>query len=306
MVPAPARSASTSRSPKTRRYPRASTSALSSERSLPSQEASCSHDTRSRAPSLGEIDIAYAVWGALAQEIRRSPGLTLKATVVPTPFWVYFAEQWDPKSPWHDRRVRLAANHALDRQAINEAENLGFAKITTSIIPASFDFFWAPPAYAHDPARAKKLLAEAGYPNGFEFEWTTSQNESWGLPIVEAVIPMLARVGIKVKVKQVEVSVLVDLRSKNITGRDAESALGKVGITVNKNAVPEDPQKPTVTSGIRIGTPAMTTRGFKEAEAEQVAGLIADVLDEPNSESRLKQVAAEVRRLCDRYPVYRR
>ena len=99
---------------------------------------------------------------------------------------------------------------------------------------------------------------------------------------------------------------LVDLRSKNLTGRDAESALGKVGITVNKNAVPEDPQKPTVTSGIRIGTPAMTTRGFKEVEAEQVAGLIADVLDEPNSESRLKQVAAEVRRLCDRYPVYRR
>ena len=99
---------------------------------------------------------------------------------------------------------------------------------------------------------------------------------------------------------------LVDLRSKNLTGRDAESALGKVGITVNKNAVPEDPQKPTVTSGIRIGTPAMTTRGFKEVEAERVAGLIADVLDEPNSESRLKQVAAEVRRLCDRYPVYRR
>jgi len=99
---------------------------------------------------------------------------------------------------------------------------------------------------------------------------------------------------------------LVDLRSKNLTGRDAESALGKVGITVNKNAVPEDPQKPTVTSGIRIGTPAMTTRGFKEVEAEQVAGLIADVLDEPNSESTLKRVAAEVRRLCDRHPVYRR
>jgi peptide/nickel transport system substrate-binding protein len=88
--------------------------------------------------------------------------------------------------------------------------------------------------YAFDPDKAKKLLAEAGYPNGFEFEWTTSQNESWGLPIVEAVIPMLARVGIKVKVKQVEVSVLVDLRSKgefeafilsNQSGPDALGAL---------------------------------------------------------------------------------
>jgi glycine hydroxymethyltransferase len=99
---------------------------------------------------------------------------------------------------------------------------------------------------------------------------------------------------------------LVDLRSKNLTGREAETSLGKVGITVNKNAVPDDPQKPTVTSGIRIGTPAMTTRGFKEVEAEQVAALIADVLENPNNESRLKRVAAEVRRLCDRYPVYRR
>jgi glycine hydroxymethyltransferase len=70
--------------------------------------------------------------------------------------------------------------------------------------------------------------------------------------------------------------------------------------------VPDDPQKPTVTSGIRIGTPAMTTRGFKEVEAEQVAALIADALENPNNESRLKRVAAEVRRLCDRYPVYRR
>jgi glycine hydroxymethyltransferase len=99
---------------------------------------------------------------------------------------------------------------------------------------------------------------------------------------------------------------LVDLRSKNLTGREAETSLGKVGITVNKNAVPDDPQKPTVTSGIRIGTPAMTTRGFKEVEAEQVAALIADALENPNNESRLKRVAAEVRRLCDRYPVYRR
>src|ERR1700704_921695 len=124
--------------------------------------------TRLAALKRGEVDIAYAFFGPVAEEVRRTPGLALKATVVPTPFWLYFADQWDPKSPWHDRRVRLAANHAIDRQAINEAENLGYAKMTSSIIPASFDFYWQPPGYAYDPARARQLLAEAGYPRGFD------------------------------------------------------------------------------------------------------------------------------------------
>ena len=97
---------------------------------------------------------------------------------------------------------------------------------------------------------------------------------------------------------------LVDLRSKNLTGREAEDALGRVGITVNKNAVPNDPQKPTITSGIRIGSPAMTTRGFKELEAEQLSNLIADVLDAPQDDKVAKQVAGEVKKLCDKYPVY--
>src|SRR5574341_1665638 len=78
---------------------------------------------------------------------------------------------------------------------------------------------------------------------------------------------------------------LVDLRAKQITGKDAEDALGRASITLNKNAIPNDPQKPMVTSGIRIGTPAMTTRGFREAEAEKLAGLIADVLEDPSGEA---------------------
>jgi peptide/nickel transport system substrate-binding protein len=77
-------------------------------------------------------------------------------------------DQWDPKSPWHDRRVRLAANLAIDRKAINQAITLGHSRLTYSIIPSTFDFYWQPPAYAFDPAQAKKLLAEAGYPNGFD------------------------------------------------------------------------------------------------------------------------------------------
>ena len=97
---------------------------------------------------------------------------------------------------------------------------------------------------------------------------------------------------------------LIDLRAKNITGKDAETALGRAHITVNKNGIPNDPQKPFVTSGIRIGSPAMTTRGFTEIESEQVAHLIADVLDAPNDEAVLARVRKDVAVLCKKFPVY--
>jgi len=97
---------------------------------------------------------------------------------------------------------------------------------------------------------------------------------------------------------------LVDLRAKQLTGKDAEAALGKAHITVNKNAIPNDPEKPFVTSGIRIGSPAMTTRGFKELEAEKLAHLIADVLDAPNDEAVIAQAVAEVKKLTALFPVY--
>jgi glycine hydroxymethyltransferase len=98
---------------------------------------------------------------------------------------------------------------------------------------------------------------------------------------------------------------LVDLRAKRITGKEAEAVLGRAHMTVNKNAIPNDPEKPFVTSGIRIGSPAMTTRGFKELEAEQLAHLIADVLDAPQDERAIARVAREVQSLCARFPVYR-
>ena len=97
---------------------------------------------------------------------------------------------------------------------------------------------------------------------------------------------------------------LINLRAKNITGKEAEAALGRAHITVNKNGIPNDPQKPMVTSGIRIGTPAMTTRGFTEIEAEEVAHLIADVLDAPNDEAVLERVRKQVSVLCKKFPVY--
>ena len=97
---------------------------------------------------------------------------------------------------------------------------------------------------------------------------------------------------------------LVDLQAKSITGKDAEAALGRAHITVNKNAIPNDPQKPFVTSGIRIGSPAITTRGFREIEADQLGNLIADVLDAPGDDAVIGRVAAAVEALCQRFPVY--
>jgi glycine hydroxymethyltransferase len=97
---------------------------------------------------------------------------------------------------------------------------------------------------------------------------------------------------------------LVDLRAKKMTGKEAEKVLGDAHITCNKNGIPNDPEKPMVTSGIRLGSPAMTTRGFKEAEAIQVGNLIADVLDNPHDEANIAKVRAQVAELTKRFPVY--
>ena len=97
---------------------------------------------------------------------------------------------------------------------------------------------------------------------------------------------------------------LVDLRAKNLTGKEAEALLGAAHMTCNKNGIPNDPQKPFVTSGIRLGSPAFTTRGFKEDDATTVGNLIADILDNPNDQAVVERVKAEVKKLTDKYPVY--
>ncbi len=97
---------------------------------------------------------------------------------------------------------------------------------------------------------------------------------------------------------------LVDLRAKKMTGKEAERVLGEAHITCNKNGIPNDPEKPMVTSGIRLGSPAMTTRGFKEAEARQVGNFIADVLDNPNDADNIAKIRAQVAELTKRFPVY--
>ena len=172
--------------------------------------------TRLAALKRGEVDIAYSIRGALAEELKRTPGLTLKPTIIPGSFWLLFAEQWDSKSPWADKRVRLAANLALDRQAINQAETLGFSKITGSIIPKDFEFAWPAPLYPYDPKKAAQLLAEAGYPNGFDAGELYCDISYENL--AEAAVNYLKVVGIQLKLRPLErVAFFSQLKEKKLS-----------------------------------------------------------------------------------------
>ena len=116
----------------------------------------------------GEADIAYLMVGVEAQTVKADPKLRLVHVIPSAAWWLDFPEQWNPKSPWNDRRVRLAANLAIDKQGINEAERMGLSRLTGGIIPSVMDFALRLDPYPYDLGRAKRLLAEAGYPNGFD------------------------------------------------------------------------------------------------------------------------------------------
>jgi peptide/nickel transport system substrate-binding protein len=151
----------------------------------------------------GEVDIAYSLRGPLAEEVKRTPTLKLAPTLIPATFWVDFtAEQWDPRSPWHDRRVRLATALAIDRKSVSQAETLGFSKMASSIIPTPYEFYWPAPAFPYDPDRARKLLAEAGYPNGLDAGDYTCDASYANLG--EAVLNGLNAVGIRARLRTME------------------------------------------------------------------------------------------------------
>ena len=159
--------------------------------------------TRLAALKRGEIDIAYSIRGELADELQKTPGLSLKPVVSQAAFRLDFVDQWDPKSPWHDVRVRRAANFAIDRNTINDALTKGLSRITGNpIIPDMFEFYWQPPAPVYDPAQARQLLAEAGYPNGFDagsFNCDSSYSN-----LGEAVLNNLSEVGIRTRLRPLE------------------------------------------------------------------------------------------------------
>ena len=157
--------------------------------------------TRLAALKRAEVDIVYSIRGELAEELRSTPGLILKPVASPATFWLYFADQWDAQSPWHDERVRQAANLALDRKTINEALTLGYSKLTNSIVP-SYDFYWQRPPAVCDQAKAKQLLPAAGHPGGFDAGdyYCDSSYANVG----EAVRNNLQEVGIRAKLRPVE------------------------------------------------------------------------------------------------------
>jgi peptide/nickel transport system substrate-binding protein len=158
--------------------------------------------TRAAALKRGEVDVAYFLTGPVAEEVRRTAGLKLVATRTNGVFFLDFAEQWDPKSPWYDQRVRLAASLAVDRKTINEAEQLGFAGITGNIVPRAMEFALPIDPHPYDPKRAKQLLIEAGYPNGFDGGELTRQPPYFSM--AEAVANYLGAIGIRARVRTLE------------------------------------------------------------------------------------------------------
>ncbi len=158
--------------------------------------------TRAAALKRGEVDIAYYLTGPVAEDIRRTPGLKLSASRAHGVFFLDFVDQWDPKSPWHDQRVRLAASLAIDRKSINAAEVLGFAGLTGNIVPRHMEFALSIDPHPYDPRRAKQLLAEAGYPNGFE-SGELSPNPPY-FTMAEAIGTNLGAVGIRVRLRTME------------------------------------------------------------------------------------------------------
>src|SRR5262249_14025786 len=116
----------------------------------------------------GEVDVAYLLEVPQALEVKRDPNLRLAFSGGIAIWYLDFLDQWDPKSPWNDRRVRLAANYAIHRQALRDAETLGASKPAGNPVPRTFEFALPLEPYPHDPAKAKQLLADAGFPNGFE------------------------------------------------------------------------------------------------------------------------------------------
>ncbi len=165
-------------------------------RSLPEET------TRAAALRNGEVDIVYLLTGSTAEALQKAPGYKVVAPLLSGAFWLELPDQWDPKSPWRDRRVRLAASHAIDRQAVNRAETLGFSRLTGSIVPRIFQYAlpFEPPAY--DPERGKKLLAEAGYPSGFDAGdfYPFPPYDSMG----EAIQGYLGAVGIRTRTRTME------------------------------------------------------------------------------------------------------
>ena len=235
-------------------------------RSLPEET------TRAAALKKGEVDIAYLFTGPVAEDIRRSPGFKLVAPKEsPAVFWVDLPDQWDPKSPWHDRRVRLALSHAIDREALNQAETLGFSRPTGSLIPRALEFARVFEPHAYDVRKARQLLAEAGYPNGFDagdfYPWPPY------FSMGEALAANMQAVGIKTKIKTMERAAMTaawrERKLKNviigITGAGGNAAT-RLEAYVSKNGI--------YTSGVMPDVEDLFQRQARELDVKRREALL--------------------------------
>src|SRR5262249_47823703 len=165
----------------------------------------------------GEADIGYLMVGVEALTIKADSKLRLARVIAPATWWLDFPEQFNPKSPWHDRRVRLAATMAVDKQALNEAERLGFSRLTGSIIPSTMEFALRIEPYPYDPTHAKRLLTEAGYPSGFDAGDITPLPPF--VTMGESAANYLAAVGIRSRVRSMERATFLEaMRAKKLPG----------------------------------------------------------------------------------------
>ena len=240
-------------------------------RSLPEET------TRAAALKKGEIDIAYLLTGPVAEDIQRTPGFKLVAPKESQgTFWLDLPDQWDPKSPWHDKRVRQAASFAIDRQALNQAETLGYSKPTGSLIPRVLEFsrFYEPDPF--DPARAKRLLAEAGYANGFDagdlYPWPPY------FSMGEALTGYLGNVGIRTRIRTMERAAMTtawrEKKLKNvivgITGA-AGNAATRLDAYVSRNGI--------YTSGVMPDVEDLFQRQARETDVKKREALVHQVQD---------------------------
>jgi peptide/nickel transport system substrate-binding protein len=231
--------------------------------------------TRAVALKKGEVDIAYLLTGPVAEDVQRTPGFKLVAPKEsPAVFWLDLPDQWDSKSPWHDRRVRLAASHAIDRQALNQAETLGFSKPTGSLIPRALEFSRVFPPHAFDPKKARQLLAEAGYPNGFDagdfYPWPPY------FSMGEALATYLQQVGIRTKIRTMERAAMTtawrERKLKNvivgITGAGGNAAT-RLEAYVSKTGV--------YTSGVMPDVEDLFQRQARETDSKKREALLHQI-----------------------------
>ncbi len=199
--------------------------------------------TRLIALKRGEVDFAYSIRGELAAEVKRTPDLKLQVAQDGATYWMYFPEQWDPKSPWSNPKVRRAAALALDYESINAALNLGYSRITSNIIPQHLPFYWKSPPPVHDPKQAMSLLAEVGLPGGFDsgFYWCDSAYANLG----EAAVNNLGAVGIRLQLRPLERVAynkgFEEKRFKKGIIQAASAALGNASTRIALSALTDSP-----------------------------------------------------------------